>query len=465
MNIDIQRPASASALARALLKKRDRRRVIAGFPLAAAVIACAVFQVYTRDTATSYATAHAGQVRDMAVALDGLADARNSDVVDRQMRRLRALLADDSARQEGFDSSIWSQSAAFMGLSLLVFGTLCMYYAVVYHQIRTGVESGMAINNARLKAALRTTLVSRAGFDIRSALMAILGYCDLPREAGAQVEDRFDSIRRQTRDIVAAIDGFLETPETSNAQGQPLIPAAVPAEPRFSASVLLAEDDPHLQRVIKFYLESSGAQVMIVSDGQVAYEQAMASLGEEKPFDLILMDVQMPKVGGCEATIQLRQAGYAHPIVALTADATDQEQRRCMAAGCNGFLAKPASREEFLRMTRRFARPELASHTAGDVPESVFDEILAAQRESFRREIPSRIAEIESAVFAQDFLRITDLAHRLKGTAGCFGFSRLADCASALQAAVARPETDEVILQCLRKLDEQAEKLVLARAA
>jgi CheY-like chemotaxis protein len=353
-----------------------------------------------------------------------------------------------------------------MGLSLLVFGTLCMYYAVVYHQIRTGVESGVAMNDARLKAALQNSLVSRAGFDIRSALMAILGYCDLPCEEGAQVEDRVDSIRRQTRDIVAAVDGFLETPETSNAQGQPLKPAAVLAEPRFSARVLLAEDDPHLQRVIKFYLESSGAQVMIVADGQVAYEQAMASLGEEKPFDLILMDVQMPKLGGCEATIQLRQAGYAHPIVALTADATDQEQRRCMAAGCNGFLAKPASREEFLRMVRRFAPPELAARAAaGDVPESVFDEILAAQRETFRREIPSRIAEIENAVFAQDFLRITDLTHRLKGTAGCFGFSGLADCANALQAAVARPETDEVILQCLRKLDEQAEKHVLSQAA
>jgi HPt (histidine-containing phosphotransfer) domain-containing protein len=117
-------------------------------------------------------------------------------------------------------------------------------------------------------------------------------------------------------------------------------------------------------------------------------------------------------------------------------------------------------------MMRRFVPPELAAlATAGDVPDSVFDEILAAQRESFRREIPSRIAEIENAVFAQDFVRITDLTHRLKGTAGCFGFSALADSSNALQGAVARPETDEVILQCLRTMDEQAEKLVLAQAA
>jgi CheY-like chemotaxis protein/HPt (histidine-containing phosphotransfer) domain-containing protein len=466
MDIDIQRPASASALGRTLQKKHDKRRVIAGFPLAVAVIACAVFQIYSRNTALKYERARAGQMRDLTVALDGLAVTHDADVVARQMLRLRALLADDSARQEDFDSSIRSQSSAFMGLSLLVFGTLCLYYAVVYHQIRTGVESGMAMNNARLKAALQSTFVSRAGFDIRSALMAILGHCDLPREKGLPVQDRFDSIRRQTFDIVAAVDGFLETPEGSIAQGQPLIPIAAPAEARFLARVLLAEDDPHLQRVIKFYLESSGAQVTIVADGELAYQEAMASVELGKPFDLILMDVQMPKLGGCEATMQLRQAGYAHPIVALTADATDQEQRRCMTAGCNGFLAKPASREAILQTVRRLVRPELFTHSAtGAVHDPVYEAMIADQRESFRREIPRRIGEIENAVIAQDLSRITDLAHRLKGTAACYGFSGLADCADALQVAVASPGTDEAILHYLRKLNEQAEKLVLAEAA
>jgi CheY-like chemotaxis protein len=178
------------------------------------------------------------------------------------------------------------------------------------------------------------------------------------------------------------------------------------------------------------------------------------------------MDVQMPKLGGCEAAIQLRQAGYSHPIVALTADATDQEQRRCMAAGCNGFLAKPASREAILQTVRRWVRPELFAHTAtGEVHDPVYQAMIADQRESFRREIPSRIAEIENAVFAQDLLRVVDLTHQLKGTAGCFGFSALSDSADALQSAAALHQTHEVILQGLRKLDEQAEKIILAQAA
>jgi CheY-like chemotaxis protein len=215
--------------------------------------------------------------------------------------------------------------------------------------------------------------------------------------------------------------------------------------------------------VITFYLESSGAVVTTVADGQLAYEQAMVSIMHGK---LILMDVQMPKLDGCQATIQLRQAGYAHPIVALTADATDREHRRCMAAGCNGFVAKPVDREELSRTTRRFVRHELPRQaTAGEALDPIFDARMDAMRENFRREIPSRIAEISIALSAKELARVADLAHRLRGTAGCYGFSVLCDSSDALQSATELPEADETIWQCFRTLSAQAEALVLAGAA
>jgi CheY-like chemotaxis protein len=466
MNFDIEWPASASALGRAVQKKRSKWPIMAGGLLTLAIIASVVFQFHTMTTATNYEIARAGRVRDVVVALDDLNDTHDAAAVDSAMRHLRQLMADDAQQQAGLDRSIRSRSFAWLLLSLLPCATLCLYYAAVYNQTRGRPDSEKSINDARRKLATRNTLVSRLSFDIRSALMAILGYCDLPREEGSTAEDRLNSIREQTRDIVAAVDGFLETPTPSAALARPLTGAKDPGEPHLSTRVLLAEDDPHLQEVIKFYLQSSRAEVVIVADGQLAFEQAMASSRCGKPFDLILMDVQMPRLDGCQATIRLREAGYAYPIVALTADATDLEQRRCMAAGCNGFLAKPVDREEFLQVTRRFVRRELsAPATPDEVAGPIFDAQMDALRESFRGQIRLRVTEIAGAVSDKDLARVSDLAHRLKGTSACYGFAALADSSDALQSAAALPEGEEMIRQCLQTLSEQAEKSVRAQAA
>jgi CheY-like chemotaxis protein len=466
MNFDIEWPASASALGHALQKKRGRGSVVAGFFLSLTIVASVAFQVFTRTTATNYESSRAGPIRDLAIALDGLANAHSADAADSQMRRLRQIIAEDSQREAVLDLNMLCQSVVGLALSLLAAATLCVYYAVVYHQRRRRADSGKSMNGAPRPDPLENSLASRASFDIRSALMAILGYCDLPRDEGSPVQDRFNSIRKQTCGIVAAIDGFLEIPAAYAPHALHLTPPANSDQPHAAARVLLAEDDPHLQQVIKFYLQSSGADVVIVADGQLAYEEAMLSSRRGTPFDLILMDVQMPKLDGCQTTIQLREAGYVHPIVALTADATDQEQRRCMAAGCNGFLAKPVDREEFSLATRRFLRRELyAQQAAAEVPDQSFDAQMDKLRESFRGEIASRIAEITLAVSAQDMGAVADLAHRLKGTSGCYGFAALSDSSNALQSAAALPETDRAIRACLQTLSEQSEKLILVEAA
>ncbi len=174
----------------------------------------------------------------------------------------------------------------------------------------------------------------------------------------------------------------------------------------------------------------------------------------------------MPKFDGRDATIQLRNAGYTHPIVALTANVTEQEQRRCMAAGCNGFLAKPVDQAELLRTMQQFASPEVRARiAAAKVAELASDAQIAAVNDSFRAEIPSRIAEIAGGIFAGDMARVAELSHRLKGTASCFGFSAVGASADALQTAAERAETKETIEQCFRALSEQGSAAVLAKAA
>lgn len=163
----------------------------------------------------------------------------------------------------------------------------------------------------------------------------------------------------------------------------------------------------------------------------------------------------------------MRDAGYTHPIVALTANADDQERRRCYAAGCNGFLAKPMDQEELPQTMRRYLRPNISTGSTADddQPDPSADSQFVLLRESFQAELPSRIAEIGTATSRDDLIRVADLTHQLKGTAGCFGLDAVAADAAALHAATGLPESRERIHQCFQTLTEQTEPSGAAKAA
>jgi len=113
---------------------------------------------------------------------------------------------------------------------------------------------------------------------------------------------------------------------------------------RASGRVLLVEDGPDNQRVIRHVLERAGFEVTTAENGSIGVELALASLDEERPFRVILMDVQMPVLDGYEATRRLRESGYTGPIIALTAHALPSERQRCLDAGCDAFATKPIER-------------------------------------------------------------------------------------------------------------------------
>jgi CheY-like chemotaxis protein len=119
-----------------------------------------------------------------------------------------------------------------------------------------------------------------------------------------------------------------------------------------SGRILLVEDVPATQRLYALYLQRAGASVDVASNGAEGAERALAALHAGRAYDVVLMDMQMPVLDGYSATRQLRTAGYAGPIVAVTAHALAGDRDRCIEAGCDDYLAKPVERERLVSACR-----------------------------------------------------------------------------------------------------------------
>ena len=108
-----------------------------------------------------------------------------------------------------------------------------------------------------------------------------------------------------------------------------------------------------------------------------------------KPYDLILMDVQMPVMDGFAATLHLRSNGYRGPIIALTANAMDRDRSKCLNAGCNDFVSKPIQMEKLFKAIGRYLNVvKVAKEPKKDDATAAAKRAAAAQK--FYQELPRR---------------------------------------------------------------------------
>ncbi len=157
--------------------------------------------------------------------------------------------------------------------------------------------------------------------------------------------------------VVCPIDGGhscnCEEMATTEATPAPIAPPVKPKPTMDAGSLncrlLLAEDGLDNQKLISFLLKKAGADVTIAENGAIAVEKILDASTFGEPFDLVLMDMQMPIMDGYTATRMLRRQGINLPIVALTAHAMSGDREKCLAAGCSDFATKPINRQRLIQ--------------------------------------------------------------------------------------------------------------------
>ncbi|HMB06414.1 MAG TPA: ATP-binding protein [Isosphaeraceae bacterium] len=132
-------------------------------------------------------------------------------------------------------------------------------------------------------------------------------------------------------------------------------PPPEPAPAKLACRLLLAEDNRDTRRVIALRLGLAGADVTLAPNGQDAVDLALDAQRAGRPFDLILMDMQMPVLDGYEATRLLRGEGFRRPIIALTAYTQAEDRGECLRFGCDDYLSKPIDWERLIRLIASYA--------------------------------------------------------------------------------------------------------------
>ncbi|MFP4155616.1 MAG: response regulator, partial [Halothiobacillaceae bacterium] len=339
----------------------------------------------------------------------------------------------------------------------------------------------LAAQIRRIDPAIRLVILSSAG-DSRDHQAVSEGLVDQalgkPATQDALAHALVTLLRPHGQPRMTAREQAAQTEDDTGRSADPKLPGR---------RVLVVEDNSVNQLLARRLLEREGARVEHCPDGL----QALERLDEDRDFDLVLMDCQMPVMDGPEATRRIRAREQARnlarlPILALTAHAGTEQMAVCLSAGMDSVLSKPYNREELLAAIIELIGTEtptkehaLRVHSEpGDLPvddevidtsmlegleEALGDEIREIV-EFFRNSLDGQIEDLHQAIRSQDTDAIRRRAHAIKGSAGNLGALGISELARQieLRAQHGEPIEEETVAQ-LKPLAEHTKALLAKR--
>jgi len=390
------------------------------------------------------------------VPLERTAETPSEDVPDNPLRDARILVVDDNlTNREIFTHQLRAWGAAVTLADSAAAGL-------------TGIRAAMARGQPFQTVILDHQMPGMTGLDLVAVLRSDPATIGLPIILASSADLSFlhakaapfsiDQILMKPIRQSTLLDSLMVLLGRDGSGPRPITATETAPPPLLSLKVLVAEDNAINQMVAVGLLAKLGHRADVADDGAEAVERV-----KRGDYDLVLMDMQMPRVDGLDATRSIR--ALAQPksdivIIAMTANAMTGDRDQCLAEGMDDYISKPIDRRRLaLCLDRWMARlagkrgtpavtgaprlvpavdgtkPLIDAEAQADLAEALGADSFAKLLASFRAGIEARMHEIDLAVASGDLPAIVAISHSIKGAAANLGYLRLAEAAGRLEHA------------------------------
>ncbi|MDR1838744.1 MAG: response regulator [Treponema sp.] len=214
-------------------------------------------------------------------------------------------------------------------------------------------------------------------------------------------------------------------------------------KPVFNGEVLVCEDNVLNQQVILSHLSRVGLRTVVAPNGKIGVDTVKSRMEKnEKPFDLIIMDIRMPEMDGIEAAKKIIEAGCTTPIIALTVNTMAHDKVDYFAAGMKDCISKPFTSKELWTCLFKYLEPVTMISKKSDAESTEEEEQRIEMISTFIKYNQTTLEDINKALAAGGIQQAYRLVHTLKGVAGMIGMTMLANAAFSIEQSLTEGNTE-----------------------